>query len=186
MKTKRIILILAIIAIPVILHAQKQDFSDMTLNGLSLTEKYTKEEIFAVLGVPDKEDQVIHRYFVYYRDTVTYVNPNNPSDEPITYIITDEIGYDYYEDTGECMISVFTISSDLIAFNDYIRIGDPISKVYEMGGTTLFSEYGRNKYRIHWAPDGVPVDHKYMDWNMYPYFVYGDDGIITSIDLYYD
>lgn len=95
--------------------------------------------------------------------------------------VTDEFGYD--DDGNDSVkICVFTLNSDRFAVNDYIRVVDPVSKVYYMGGKTLMEE---DRSRIYWAPEGSP-DEPRIEWDCYPAFYYDDNGIITDIELYYD
>ena len=95
--------------------------------------------------------------------------------------VVDDFGY---SDVGKdsIKICVFTLNSDRFAVNGYIRVGDPVTKVYDMGGKTLEDN---DRHRIYWAPEGRP-DEPWIEWDCYPAFYYDDNGIITKIALYYD
>ena len=180
-------LTLIVMAVPAAMYAQKPDVHRTTLNGLDLSKEYTKEELFAAFGVPDEEDAVIHSYFVYHRNTNLSAEAGKqgvPSSQPGAYPVMDDIGYDYNSETGKYTKTVFTIHSDQIVFNDCVRVGDPVSKVYEMWGKTKeVSINGKN--RIYWIPCGDP-DDPYTEWDLEPYFLYDENGIITRIEKYYD
>ena len=141
--------------------AQEHDFSSVSINGLDTYKIYTREQITDALGEPDEEDTL--------------------SDAKAVRNVVDELGY---SDVGKdsIKICVFTLYSDRFAVNDYVRVGDPVSKVYDMGGKTLEEE---DRSRIYWAPEGSP-DEPWIEWDCYPAFYYDENGIITEIELYYD
>lgn len=162
--------------------SQQYDFSAVRINGLDIDKIHTREQIIDALGEPDEEDNVIYKYFVYHTTMVMA-----PASEPIengfraAENVTDDFGY--YDDGNDSIkICVFTLNSDRFAINDYIRVGDPVTKVYDMGGKTLEEE---DRNRIYWAPEGSPDDPQ-IEWDCYPAFWYDKNGIITKIELYYD
>ena len=61
--------------------------------------------------------------------------------------------------------------------NGYVRVGDPISKVYDMGGKFHNTDYGGGKGAVYWCPSGWGN----ADWIVCPEFTYDSNGIITSI-----
>ena len=163
--------------------AQEHDFSSVSINGLDTYKIYTREQITDALGEPDEEDNVIYKYFVYHT-TMVMAPPSGDyslSDAKAVRNVVDELGY---SDVGKdsIKICVFTLYSDRFAVNDYVRVGDPVSKVYDMGGKTLEEE---DRSRIYWAPEGSP-DEPWIEWDCYPAFYYDENGIITEIELYYD
>ena len=92
-------------------------------------------------------------------------------------------GFGYIRKNGDTLrFQVFFITSDRFAVNDYIRVGDPVTKVYDMGGQTMEEE---DRSRIFWAPEGSP-DEPWIEWDCYPAFYYDNNGIFTKIELYYD
>ena len=116
-------------------YTQQYDFSAVRINGLDIDKIHTREQIIDALGEPDEEDNVIYKYFVYHTTMVMA-----PASEPIengfraAENVTDDFGY--YDDGNDSIkICVFTLNSDRFAVNDYIRVGDPVSKVYNMGGS---------------------------------------------------
>lgn len=159
------------------------DFSSVSINGLDTYKIYTREQIIDALGEPDEEDNVIYKYFVY-RTTMVMAPATGDfslSDVRAAKKVTDEFGY--YDDGNDSIkICVFTLYSDRFAVNDYVRVGDPVTKVYDMGGQTMEEE---DRSRIYWAPEGSP-DEPWIEWDCYPAFYYDDNGIITDIELYYD
>ncbi|HIR72092.1 MAG TPA: hypothetical protein IAB96_00975 [Candidatus Coprenecus pullicola] len=164
-------------------NTQQYDFSSVSINGLDTYKIYTREQITDALGEPDEEDNVIYKYFVYHT-TMVMAPPSGDyslSDAKAVRNVVDELGY---SDVGKdsIKICVFTLYSDRFAVNDYVRVGDPVSKVYDMGGKTLEEE---DCSRIYWAPEGSP-DEPWIEWGCYPRFYYDDNGIITDIELYHD
>ena len=159
------------------------DFSSVSINGLDTYKIYTREQIIDALGEPDEEDNVVYKYLVYH--TTMVMAPASGdfslSDVRAAKNVVDDFGY---SDVGNdsIKICVFTLYSDRFAVNDYVRVGDPVSKVYDMGGQTLEEE---DRSRIYWAPEGSP-DEPWIEWDCYPAFYYDENGIITEIELYYD
>ena len=159
------------------------DFSSVSINGLDTYKIYTREQIIEALGEPDEEDNVIYKYFVY-RTTMVMAPATGDfslSDVRAAKKVTDEFGY--YDDGNDSIkICVFTLYSDKFTINNYIRVENPVSKVYDMGGKTLEEE---DRSRIYWAPECSP-DEPWIEWDCYPAFYYDENGIITEIELYYD
>ena len=164
-------------------NTQQYDFSAVRINGLDIDKIHTREQIIDALGEPDEEDNVVYKYLVYH--TTMVMAPASGdfslSDVRAAKNVVDDFGY---SDVGKdsIKICVFTLNSDRFAVNDYIRVGDPVSKVYDMGGKTLEEE---DRSRIYWAPEGSP-DEPWIEWDCYPAFYYDENGIITEIELYYD
>ena len=163
--------------------AQEHDFSSVCINGLDTYKIYTREQIIDALGEPDEEDNVVYKYLVYH--TTMVMAPASGdfslSDVRAAKNVVDDFGY---SDVGKdsIKICVFTLNSDRFAVNGYIRVGDPVTKIYDMGGKTLEDN---DRHRIYWAPEGRP-NEPWIEWDCYPAFYYDENGIITKIALYYD
>ena len=157
------------------------DFSSVSINGLDTYKIYTREQIIDALGEPSIEDEHGYYYFTYISTLVMA-----PAvDTTRTFRAAKEVadGFGYIRKNGDTLrFQVFFITSDRFAVNDYIRVGDPVSKVYDMGGKTLEEE---DRSRIYWAPEGSP-EEPWIEWGCYPRFYYDDNGIITDIELYHD
>ena len=157
------------------------DFSSVSINGLDTYKIYTREQIIDALGEPSIEDEHGYYYFTYISTLVMA-----PAvDTTRTFRAAKEVadGFGYIRKNGDTLrFQVFFITSDRFAVNDYIRVGDPVTKVYDMGGQTLEEE---DRSRIYWAPEGSP-DEPWIEWDCYPAFYYDENGIITEIELYYD
>ena len=160
---------------------QQYDFSTIRINGLEVDKAYTREQIIDALGEPSIEDEHGYYYFTYISTLVMA-----PAvDTTRTFRAAKEVadGFGYIRKNGDTLrFQVFFITSDRFAVNDYIRVGDPVTKVYDMGGQTMEEE---DRSRIYWAPEGSP-EEPWIEWNCYPAFYYDDNGIITDIELYYD
>ena len=162
-------------------NTQQYDFSSVSINGLEVDKAYTREQIIDALGEPSIEDEHGYYYFTYISTLV--MAP--VVDTTRTFRAAKEVadGFGYIRKNGDTLrFQVFFITSDRFAVNDYVRVGDPVSKVYDMGGKTLEEE---DRSRIYWAPEGSP-DEPWIEWDCYPAFYYDDNGIITDIELYYD
>ena len=162
-------------------ETQQYDFSTIRINGLEVDKAYTREQIIDALGEPSIEDEHGYYYFTYISTLVMA-----PAvDTTRTFRAAKEVadGFGYIRKNGDTLrFQVFFITSDRFAVNDYIRVGDPVTKVYDMGGQTMEEE---DRSRIYWAPEGSP-EEPWIEWNCYPAFYYDDNGIITDIELYYD
>ena len=81
--SKLIICIIAIASVGIPTAAaqntQQYDFSAVRINGLVLDRYYTTEQIIDALGEPDKEDNVVYSYFVYY-PTLIMTPASNPTE----------------------------------------------------------------------------------------------------------
>ena len=180
--SKLIICIIAIASAGILTAAAQDtlqyDFSSVSINGLDTYKIYTREQITDALGEPDEEDNVIYNYLVY-RTTMVMAPASGDfslSDVKAARKVSDGIGYDYIGNDS-VKICVFTLNSDRFAVNDYIRVGDPVSKVYDMGGKTLMEE---DRSRIYWAPEGSP-DEPWIEWDCYPAFYYDNNAFSKLI-----
>ena len=80
---------------------------------------------------------------------------------------------------------MFFITSDRFAVNDYIRVGDPVSKVYDMGGSVRDIKNNDGGGKLYWA--SYVTDYIEDEDLMYnPAFWYDKNGKIIKIELYYD
>ena len=175
MKALKLISI-AIVSIvqTITLDAQEYDFSSQRLNGLEVGKFYTEEQFVEAFGEPDYIQVVMHNYFVYVRNVTSSAAER----------IEDAIGFVSSKD-GEYRIGPYFIFSDQIVFNDYIRVGDHVSKVFDMGGTTLECKNEDGSGYIYWVPEGGP-EEPYIEWNCFPAFYYDKNGIIEMIQSYND
>lgn len=167
-------------------QTQQYDFSVARLNGIAYNGRYTREQFIEAFGEPDEEDQVIHDYFVYNRKQPPMVAKSASISQEMkpVIVVQDEIGYSINPD-GSYELTVFTIYSDKIVLNDYVKVGDHISKVHDMGGVTLDGTLSDGQKYLIWCPAGQynPAE---LDWAVCPWFYYDDNGIIKKIQLYYD
>lgn len=185
--------LMALLCLPAKSQPKQYDFSTIRLNGLDINGKYTREQLVAAFGEPDETSQAIHDCFVYNRRQSTIIAKSsigfqesgreNYDVEP-SIIAIDEIGYNI-NNNGYYELSVFFIESDEIILNDYIKVGDSISKVGDMGGITLDGEYEDGSKYKYWCPAGA-YDPSRIDWTLCPRFDYDTTGKIKRIELYYD
>ena len=170
------------------LSAQEYDFSKITVNGLELDKSYSRSQIIQALGEPDTEDNVIYHYFCYSSEVLSHEEPSDDSSlgrgEKRTRILEDEFGLSALSFSPDWKFSVFMLESDRFAVNGYVRVGDHISKVRDMGGAVRNFSDEDGGGRLYWKPGTKPLTDEYLLY--YPAFYYDKDGTITSIELYYD
>ena len=107
------------------------------------------------------------------------------SRHPTAMKVTDDFGYD---DIGNnsIKICVFTLNSDRFTVNDYIRVGDPVSKVYDMGGSVRDIKNTDGGGKLYWWASYVTDYIEDEDLMYNPAFWYDKNGKIIKIELYYD
>ena len=184
-----------LIGLPVLLtacclsmSAQEYDFSRITVNGLELDKYYSRSQIIQALGEPDNEDNVIYHYFCYSSEVLSHEEPSDDSSlgrgEKRTRILEDEFGLSDLSPSSDWKFSVFMLESDRFAVNGYVRVGDHVSKVRDMGGAVRNFSDEDGGGRLYW----YPVIETLSDGSLWhcPAFHYDKDGTITYIELYYD
>ena len=163
------------------------DFSSVSINGLELDRYYTREQLIDALGVPDEEDDVVYSYFVY-NSTMVMAPPSGDyslSDAKAVRNVVDEFGIGSIYGQDSIKFCVFTLTSDKFAVNDYVRVGDHVSKVRDMGGTVKDTKNADGSRTLYWTPAVLAFIE---DGNLAycPAFYYNKNGIITMIEVYYD
>ena len=167
--------------------SQQYDFSTVSINGLELDRYYTREQLIDALGVPDEEDDVVYSYFVY-NSTMVMAPPSGDyslSDAKAVRNVVDEFGIGSIYGQDSIKFCVFTLTSDKFAVNDYVRVGDHVSKVRDMGGTVKDTKNADGSRTLYWTPAVLAFIE---DGNLAycPAFYYNKNGIITMIEVYYD
>ena len=164
---------------------QQYDFSTIRINGLEVDKAYTREQIIEALGEPSIEDEHGYYYFTYISTLVMA-----PAvDTTRTFRAAKEVadGFGYIRKNGDTLrFQVFFITSDRFAVNDYIRVGDPVTKVYDMGGSVRDIKNTDGGGKLYWWASFVTDYIEDEDLMYNPAFWYDKNGIITKIELYYD
>lgn len=167
--------------------SKQYDFSQISVNGIHLHKYYTKEQLIDALGVPDEEDDVVYSYFVY-NSTMVMAPPSGDyslSDAKAVRNVVDEFGFGSIYGQDSIKFCVFTLTSDKFAVNDYVRVGDHVSKVRDMGGTVKDTKNADGSGTLYWTP-AVLAFIEDGDLAYCPAFYYNKNGIITMIEVYYD
>ena len=166
---------------------QQYDFSSVCINGLELNRYYTREQLIDALGVPDEEDDVVYSYFVY-NSTMIMAPASGDfslSDVRAAMKVSDEFGFGGIYGQDSVKFCVFTLNSDRFAVNGYVRMGDPVSKVRDMGGTVRDVKNADGSGTLYWTPSLLAfIEDGYLAYC--PAFYYNKNGIITMIEVYYD
>ena len=145
------------------------DFSTFTINELEVGgPEYTEQDIIRAFGQPDSvwyEFEGAEKTYMYERKIK---------------VLNKEVGTgDYYtqitlmSNPGSIICAFVADTSSVM--NSYIRVGDPASKVYDMGGRVKDDGSGH----IRWCPSGLGN----ADWIVCPEITYDKDGKITSFGI---
>ena len=141
--SKLIICIIAIASVGIPTAAaqntQQYDFSAVRINGLEIGKFYTREQYLEALGgQPYSEGDEAYHYLTY-KTTMVFAPAAGPELSDIKKAETkyDLFGYSAWQGYEGFSFDSFFIHSDKYAINDYVRVGDLVSKVYDMGGRTM-------------------------------------------------
>ena len=153
----------------------EHDFSTFTINGLVIggPEEYTEQDIIDAFGQPDS---VYFDYGVGY----VYLYGMKVSSAKKDYVPVGEYSISLSMLNKTDIISSIAVFDESSLVNGYIRVGDPISKVYDMGGRFHKADYGGGKGAVYWCPSGWGN----ADWIVCPEFNYNANGIITYISCW--
>jgi len=154
--------------------AVQYDFSTFTINGFEVAgPEYTEQDIIRVFGQPDTVLYEFGRTYMYERKIK---------------ILNKEVGTgDYYiqitlPGSSGPIIGAFVADTSSV-MNGYIRVGDPVLKVYDMGGRFKDNKSnfkGDGSGYIWWCPSGWGN----ADWIVCPEISYDKDGKITSFGIW--
>ena len=166
-----IITVLATITIcTAALYAQLPNIirNDMVINGLTLCQSYTKEQIIEALGQPDSiilytNDSGIFRKYYY--------------------------GTDYFRVAAEDNYFIdFKVTNSHFRLNDFISVGDPVARVSLLGGIIqdfeVINYNGQPVKFKNWRISKDVNEDKYYSSSIN--FVYNNDGNIESISAVYN
>ena len=147
------------------------DFSTFTINGLEMAgPEYTEQDIIKAFGQPDTVE------FDEFGYTYTYFFESDISAYKYAADIT------LYSKPKGPIMTAYVYDRKYIV-NGFIRVGDPISKVYEMDGDFSNTQYHRNRAgAIFWRPTGAGWEN--VEFFNCPKFAYNEDGVITSIGFW--
>lgn len=139
---------------------------DIVINGLSLGAKYSKDQIVAALGQPDSINTIL---------------------DESGYITTYHYGTDYFQQTEESLLVEFVITNPRFKFNNFISVGDPITRVALLGGTIADDEVVNYhgvllKYK-RWKVAKELNSNAYYSFSTL--FYYDNEGFITKIAVVY-
>ena len=149
------------------------DFSTFTINGLEMAgPEYTEQDIIRAFGQPDTVE------FDEFGYTYTYFFENDISASAYKYAADITL---LYKPKGPIMTAYVYDRKYIV--NGFIRVGDPISKVYEMDGDFSNTQYHKNRAgAIFWRPTGTGWEN--VEFFNCPKFAYNEDGVITSIGFW--
>ena len=149
------------------------DFSTFTINGLEMAgQEYTEQDIIRAFGQPDTVE------FDEFGYTYTYFFESDVSASAYKYAADITL---LYKPKGPIMTAYVYDRKYIV--NGFIRVGDPISKVYEMDGDFSNTHYNKNRAgAIFWRPTGTGWEN--VEFFNCPKFAYNEDGVITSIGFW--
>ena len=149
------------------------DFSTFTINGLEMAgPEYTEQDIIRAFGQPDtvEFDEFGYTYTYFFESDISSVQYGNAAEITL-----------YSKPKGPIMTAY--VFDDKYNVNGFIRVGDHISKVYEMDGDFSNTQYHKNRAgAIFWRPTGTGWEN--VEFFNCPKFAYNEDGVITSIGFW--
>ena len=182
----RLFMLLSVAALAVSARAQE------TVGGLVIGQTYDYDYIISVLGEPDYVSHDMYEFLVYKEKRLSAEAEALPVGPPTGTAQEapkeDSFGFAPGVD-GWYYISYF-IYTDRYSFSHpalpgiEVRVGDPIEKVRKFPGTLWGKEFERGGGKLYWSDKQIDPDNEL--WAMYPYFYYDKNGVITSIEYYYD
>ena len=149
------------------------DFSTFTINGLEMAgPEYTEQDIIRAFGQPDTVmfDEFGYTYTYFFESDISSVQYGNAAEITL-----------YSKPKGPIMTAHVFDGKYIV--NGFIRVGDHISKVYEMDGDFSNTQYRKNRAgAIFWRPTGTGWEN--VEFFNCPEFTYDEDGVITSIGFW--
>lgn len=149
------------------------DFSTFTINGLEMAgPEYTEQDIIKAFGQPDtvEFDEFGYTYTYFFESDISSVQYGNAAEITL-----------YSKPKGPIMTAY--VFDGKYNVNGFIRVGDHISKVYEMDGDFSNTQYHKNRAgAIFWRPTGT--GWKNVEFFNCPEFAYDENGVITSIGFW--
>ena len=182
----RLFMLLSVAALAVSAHAQE------TVGGLVCGQTYDYDYIISVLGEPDYVSHDMYEFLVY-KEKRPSAEAEALSVDPPTSTAQEAPKEDFFGFApgvdGWYYISYF-IYTDRYSFSHpalpgiEVKVGDPIEKVRKFPGTLWDRKFDNGGGKLYWSYKQVDPDN--VMWSMYPYFYYDKNGVITSIEYYYD
>ncbi len=180
----KLFLTLIVTALAVSARAQE------TVGGLVCGQTYDYDYIISVLGEPDYVSHDMYEVLVYKeKRPSTKASPVGPP-TGTAQEAPKEDSFGFAPGVDGWCYTAYYISTDRYSFSHpalpgiEVRVGDPIEKVRKFPGTVWGVEYEEGNGELHWSDKQIDPDN--VLWAMYPYFCYDKDGVITSIEYYYD
>ena len=134
------------------------DFSTFTINGLEMAgPEYTEQDIIRVFGQPDTVmfDEFGYTYTYFFESDISSVQYGNAAEITL-----------YSKPKGPIMTAY--VFDGKYNVNGFIRVGDPISKVYEMDGDFSNTQYHKNRAgAIFWRPTGTGWENVELRTDIY-------------------
>ena len=156
----KLFLTLIVAALAVSAHAQE------TVGGLVCGQTYDYDYIISVLGEPDYVSHDMYEFLVYKEKRPVTESKAVVAGPPVSTV------HDRYTFSPPAVPGV------------EVRVGDPIDKVRKFPGTLKDRKFDKGGGELFWSYK--QVDPNKVMWSMYPYFCYDKNGVITSIEYYYD
>ncbi|WP_143822439.1 MULTISPECIES: hypothetical protein [unclassified Muribaculum] len=150
------------------------DFSTFTINGLEVGgPEYTEQDIIRAFGQPDTVEFDEFGYTYLYEEKIKILNKEMGTGSYSVQITL-------FNNPGP--ITCVYIADETCLINGYIRVGDRISKAYEMGGRFQDYKFDFNDGSgyVMWCPSGWGN----ADWIVCPKITYDKDGIIASFSIW--
>ncbi|MBO8473162.1 MAG: hypothetical protein IAB81_05980 [Bacteroidetes bacterium] len=172
-----------------VLHVDDgKDFSAFKVNGLEIgdyTRRYSESDILEAFGQPDSvvcSDIGVMYYFSRSVDGSPIVSDQESSSKRVKSVSLSFLPSESAGMTGP-IASIDIRDRESCSVNDFIRVGDDVDKVKQMGGK--WKDYPLNssgiiKGEIVWCPEGQSDS----DWICCPGFYYDEERKIVQIYIF--
>ena len=151
------------------------DFSTFTINGLEMAgPEYTEQDIIRAFGQPDSVELGEFGY--------TYIMLKEAPSIPKNYIPTGGIyaAEIILHTKPKGAIYVVGIFDEKYTVNNFINVGDSMSKIYEMDGDFKEVHYKEGDSSIYWRP----TEWENIEFFNCPQFMIDKNGTIIGISLW--
>ncbi len=155
--------------------AQEYDFSHTMVNGLKIYHLYTYEEIVDALGEPDEIDTL------YVTDPQIIFVYNTDVYSEYGHMLRDSFGF-YTTEDGKYHFVDIGIYSKAFLINGFMKVGDTLDKLQEMGGAFKYYHEDDGSICVVWQAGGTPGEE--YEWMCLPHFYLDQDGKLSYVSMF--
>ena len=176
---KKLILLPIAVILCFVACKPKHNFKTISVNGLDFNEQYTPLEVLSALGEPNTDTTIMMFDEFLSKDVQRYPRAYADIEFPdTTYSYTYETNdvVDYIDfDNNERLVYI-NIETTRFSINNFLKVGDNISKVEKMGGT--LKRYDDDY--IYWKPTTDNTIYSELGLDIF----HNEDNIITKLHIF--